>query len=758
MKNIFIIFVGILLSNMSLTFAQEFTIEDFRKSEIQKKYRFYEKMKESIHSGDLLDQDDYNSVYARLEIDITDISGRTITGKVAMTIESEVDNLTTLDYNFHSDMTVDSVMINGQDVQYDHQSHILSIILDRVYNSGELVTTTVYYHGRPPSTGFGSFTWRTHGSGEPIISTMSCPEGARDWWPCKDLPHDKLDSVDVIMTVRDDLIATSNGNMMSVVDNGDGTKTYTWHISYPITTYLVCMTISNYQVFTDWYVNPESDSLPIVNYVFPEHYDDAVEDLSIIPEAVGIFASIYGDYPFMNEKYGHSIFPFSGGMEHQTNCSYGAALIRGDHYYDDIAVHELAHQWFGDMITVYDWPEVWMSEGFATYSEALYTEQVFGLEEYLHYMTHSNRVRDPSGPIYDPNDLWSGNTVYNKGSWVLHMLRSVMGDDAFFDGLFSYANNPIYMYGSTTTRQFQAEMEGFYEADLDWFFDQWVWGRNRPHYTYSWMSEDIGNGQYEVFLHIDQTQVSPAPELFVMPIKISPFINDSDTLITVRNDSREDDWRFILNGYPDSILIDKDDWILKQVYTEDYGLNIVVTELLDGEPGEYYSEVIEARGGITPYYFEIVEGTLPEGLELNNNTGSLSGTPGIEGNFVFTLQCTDSSEPQLVDNQEYTLVIGDPTSVAEEEERIPDGFVLMNNYPNPFNNSTVIRVNINKSDNVRINVFNILGQQVALLHDGNLMRGEHSFTFRGNHLSSGLYIYKLKIGNAYIARKMSLIK
>ncbi|MCP4580963.1 MAG: M1 family metallopeptidase, partial [candidate division Zixibacteria bacterium] len=274
---------------------------------------------------------------------------------------------------------------------------MISITLDHEYDTGEEFTTVVYYNGHPPGSYFGSFTWETHGGGNPIISTLSEPEGAREWWPCKDQPRDKSDSSDVKITIPDDLVGTSNGLLTEVIDNGDGTLTYCWHNSYPITTYLISVSISNYEEFTDWYVNTDGDSMPIVNYVYPEHFDDAQEDLGITAEVMEIFAELFGEYPFMREKYGHSIFPWGGAMEHQCNKSYGDGLITGHHYYDYIVAHELAHMWFGDMISPDIWPEIWMNEGFASYSEALWTEAIQGYEAYRSYMNNANRVNDPSG-------------------------------------------------------------------------------------------------------------------------------------------------------------------------------------------------------------------------------------------------------------------------------------------------------------------------------------------------------------------------
>lgn len=399
-----------------------------------------------------------------------------------------------------------------------------------------------------------------------------------------------------------------------------------------------------------------------------------------------------------------------------------------------------------------------MNEGFASYCEALWAEDNWGFEGYRSYMTNSNYVTDPSGPIYDPDELFSGNTVYNKGSWVLHMLRGVMGDMAFFAGMHSYATDSRYQYGTITTREFQAVMEEFYGASLGWYFDEWLWGMNRPFYAYSWMDEDLGNGQYEVFLHIEQTQPNPAPEVFTMPIMVYPRIGGVDTVITVFNDSRVDDFRFIVNGNVSVLRFDINDWILKASYLANYGMNIVTTELPDGFKDLAYSETIEARGGVLPYTFTLADGTLPPGLELDSATGELFGIPTIEGQFAFTIRATDSSAQPKVDDQEYDILIERQIGIENGDGVIPSRFELIGNYPNPFNNSTVISFRLAQAAEVSLNVYDVLGRQIAELHSGYLASGFHSFNWTGDAVPSGVYFYKLTVGGNSEVGKMTLLK
>jgi len=636
--------------------AQEISRDDFREAEWKMKSLLYEKMLERQTGYIALNQADFDVIYWELDINVTDIGGQNVSGVVTMTSESVADGLSLAEYDLHSAMIADQVTMNGNPVSFSHVGDILQITLDRAYDIGERFTTVATYHGHPPGGGFGSFTWGTH-NGQPIISTLSEPEGAREWWPCKDMPHDKADSADVRITVPNNLVAASNGIMISNTDNGDGTRTFHWKISYPITTYLISLAISNYQSFTDWYTPAVGDPMPITNYVYPEHYAAAVEDLNITAQAIGIYAGLFGEYPFLREKYGHSIFPWGGAMEHQCNTSYGAVLIRGDHAYDWILVHELGHQWFGDMISCDIWPDIWMNEGFASYLEALYVENRQGFNAYRNYMLSMNAVSDPSGPIYDPSPLFDGNTVYNKGSWVLHMLRGVMGDQAFFDGMYGYANHPDHQYGTITTNGFRDIMAQYYGSGLAWFFDEWVWGMNRPVYQYSWLDEDIGGGQYELFLHIDQVQGSPAPEIFTMPIKLYPTVNGIETEMTVWNDSRDADYRMVVDGNVTQLQFDKYDWILKQANQVAYTMHIVTTELPDAYLDTQYEAQVEARGGQPPYQFEIIAGELPSGLVLDENTGFITGLPDAQGVSAFTIRCSDSSGPILSDSRDFSIAV-----------------------------------------------------------------------------------------------------
>ncbi len=521
------------------------------------KQRALERLQQALampHDAARASQDDYDALYYDIDIEI-DPSSETVDGVVTLRARSVVDGLTTVILDLYDNLTVSSVTRGATPLSYSHSNDRIAVTLDQSFHTGEIFEIAVTYGGDPVN---GALDFDTHGGSWPIVSSLSEPSGAREWWPCKDTPADKADSARIALTVPDNLVAASEGTLISVTDNGDGTKTYEWFERYPITTYLVSVAISNYSSWTDYY-DYGRGTMPITNYVYPEHLADAQEDLSITADAIGILAGFYGEYPFLEEKYGHAVFPWGGAMEHQTCTSYGAVLIRGDHYYDWILVHELAHQWWGDWVTCRTWDDIWLNEGFATYSEALWIEALGGFQDYKDYMEYMDYYDYFDGPIYDPWQTF-GRTVYKKGAWVLHMLRHVLGGrDELLQVLADYGQ--AHVYGTAITSEFQAAAEGVYGASLDWFFLPWVYGENRPVYEYGWIASDAGT-HWDILLHVDQVQADAG--LFTMPIDIVIETTAGDDTTTVWNNQWSQDFFLTASAAPTGILFDPDQWILRE--------------------------------------------------------------------------------------------------------------------------------------------------------------------------------------------------
>ncbi len=547
---------------MGIAFAQERlpTREELlkvRRSEIGTKRAALEHLRLMEPAKVSTAQENYDVSHYRIELAI-DTTEKQISGAVTMTAKARVDSFAVVELDLDSSMTVDSV--GGDASGYTRTGNLLRIDLTQPRQCDSSFTLQVAYHGQPAGGGFGAFGFNYHSDPPtPVIWSLSEPYFARNWWPCKDTPGDKADSVDMIVTVPQNLIVASNGVLRSDVNNGDTTRTFHWHESYPITTYLVSVAATNYEIYTDWFNYAPGDSMIVSLYTYPGALDAPWVQLDELLDMLTYFHDIFGPYPFLTEKYGIAQFPWGGGMEHQTITSQGSFLS------SILTVHELAHQWWGDKITNATWGDIWLNEGFASYAEALYFEHTSGpdyLKTYLEMMD-----RDYPYPIY-VDDTTSVSrifhiTVYDKGGWFLHMLRHIVGDSAFFDILLAYSDDPRFAYGNATTAGFQDVCETVSDMDLDWFFQPWIYKVGRPEYRVEWSAADSA-GAHTLNVLIEQIQY-PGGALFPMPIDITIEMATGDTVVTVFNDSASQVFRIPLAAAPTGIIVDQDGWILKRI-------------------------------------------------------------------------------------------------------------------------------------------------------------------------------------------------
>ena len=497
-------------------------------------------------------------------VDLTfDDAAESIGGTVTMTATSLVDGLTVVALDLLDNMTVSLATVNSVITTFIHQNDILSIDLPVPADEGESFVVAVTYAGSPAQSGFGTFGWNKYsGSGQgDMVWSLSEPTGARNWWPCNDRPDDKA-IVEEWWTVRHDWIATGNGVLQGVDTVPGNRKRYRWAATHPLTTYLVSIAASNYATFSHNYTPIAGGSMPIDYYVYPEHLADARVSFSETAAMVSFFAQKFGEYPFVEDKYGMTAFPFLGAMEHSTNTSYGYILINGGNNYDYINAHELAHQWWGDSVSPETWQDIWLNEGFASYSEALWFESLGGAPSYHAYMDGLAQASF-SGPVYDPISLF-GATVYRKGAWVLHMLRGVMGDADFVQGLRDwYANHKD---GVGNTAQFQANQEALYGAPLDWFFEEWVYGSNRPDYRYGFTTVDVGGGVYRNYVELSQTQVDAGT--FTMPVELTLVTAAGSEVRTVWNDTSPQTFVLDTDAPVTGLIVDAAGWILNGPTTQ----------------------------------------------------------------------------------------------------------------------------------------------------------------------------------------------
>jgi hypothetical protein len=491
----------------------------------------------------------YDARYYALDLSLNPTT-RILTGVVTMWLTVTGGPLTQVDLDLADNMVVSSLTSAGIPVTFTHTGGILRVNLDRTYANDENATLVIQYAGNPAGDAFG---WDTAES-QLMIWTLSEAFGARDWWPCKDYPDDKADSVDVRVTVPTGLITVSNGNLRQQSDNGTQAFSW-WHESHPITTYLVSLAIHTYHVYSDWYVPAFGDSMAITFYNYQSSIPGVEPVQAKVKNMMAIFAARFGEYPFLDEKYGHAEFPWGGGMEHQTVTSLG-------YFGEGVVAHELAHQWWGDMVTCANFHDVWLNEGLATYCEAIYREGLDGPDAYLDEMLAAQYLG--AGTIYVPdtndwNRIFDSNLSYNKASWVPHMLRGIMGDSTFFAAMGEFRNR--FAYRSATTGDFRATMEDISGRDLGAFFQQWIYGEYYPIYHYGWTAAPAGGG-WDVTLTVNQLQ---SWQLFTMPIQVVVTTATGERTFQVEDALASQVFTLHTDAQPTEVALDPSHWILRQV-------------------------------------------------------------------------------------------------------------------------------------------------------------------------------------------------
>lgn len=465
-------------------------------------------------------------------------------------------NLTEIDLNLYDNMTISSLTVDGKQAKYENEDTRLKIETSSL-TLPDTFDIEIKYEGKPERKGLGSFSFGKK-YGHWIVYNLSEPNFASTWFPCNDLPSDKA-LLDIYITNDTAYSSASNGILMDKSTDGSR-RTYHWKTLYPISTYLICLYSSVYSNFTDFYVSQDKqDTMPVEYYAFPEDLENAKIDFKGHPDMIDFFAKTFGEYPFLKEKYGVAEFLWQlGAMEHQTLTGVGSNFVSGRRFFTDVYVHELAHQWYGDAVGPATWKDIWLNEGFATYCEVLYTEHLSG-EKALRSSMMSKFDESFSGTLYNPgNDLFS-SLVYDKGAWVLNMLRWEIGDEAFFKTLRDYYQK--FKYKNASTDDFKEVCEETSGTNLDQFFNQWVYkGDNIPQIDYSWESESV-SGKYNVSLKLEQSEKGYND--YDLPIEFS-FKAESGETVTkkVRLSQISGKYSFLLDFAPIEVIPDPENHLL----------------------------------------------------------------------------------------------------------------------------------------------------------------------------------------------------
>jgi aminopeptidase N len=439
------------------------------------------------------------------DLDLTvDPADSTIAGLVEFDV-TMVHSTDHIAFDLDTLLTLGAIrVVNGDSVPVDVRrcGGRVHLTLPRTWAAGEPLAFTVAYHGRPRiarrAPWDGGFVWARTKAGEPWIATANQTEGPDVWWPVKDHVSDKPDSMAISVTVPEDLVAATNGRLVGVDTLKGGWHTWHWRVSTPISAYTVALNIAPYVSIDTVIASVAGDSIPVVFYVLP---DDLDRGRALFPEILAHlqwFERRFGPYPFRADKYGVAQTPHLG-MEHQSIIAYGAnfdnrAMTGGvDWGFDALHHHELSHEWFGNLMTNADWKDMWLHEGFGTYTQVLWLEDTQGVarsREYLRSFRPWIRGRNPvaTRESATSQEIGTSNDMYFKGAWALHTLRWLIGDDAFFTSLrrlvYPTPESERTSRGEavhfSSTAEYEALVEKLSGRDLSWFFDTYIYAVQLP--------------------------------------------------------------------------------------------------------------------------------------------------------------------------------------------------------------------------------------------------------------------------------------
>ncbi len=447
-------------------------------------------------------------------------------------------------------LQLDSVRDDDIPLRFRQDKRTVTVFLSEHLDSGDTASVRLWFAGTPGRNREleAGFYWDQCFMEHPVYMFYGMePASCRFMFPCRDVINDKA-TITTEITVNDTLTAVSPG-MLVQMETAGGRNTFTWSIMKEMPLYTWGLVIS------DFYVT-EDDEYSWIKYYGFEEYPELVDRIfGDVDLMMDCFREFYGPYPW----------------DHNLNFPFTAAGLFGEHNtmpyvcipLDTYVAHEISHMWWGNLVTESDWNEIWLAEGMATYSEALWKEWMYGEKFYHIQMGYSMESYLASGenlPMVPAEEyLWSSTTYY-KGASVVHMLRHVLGDDAFFEGLRTFLRDNAY--GSVNTDDLRCAFETVSGMDLDWFFQQWVYQRGYPDYRISWTSLQDGEA-WDIRLCIEQVQtVGP---VFRMPVDVLVHGEDEDSLFVHWNDEESDTVAIAVTFRPVSIHLDPDRWILRSI-------------------------------------------------------------------------------------------------------------------------------------------------------------------------------------------------
>jgi hypothetical protein len=518
--------------------------------------------------------------------------------------------------------------------------------------------------------------------------------------------------------------------------------------------------LSNYELLADVYDNGVDPEVTIAHWIFPEDRVAAETTFALVPEMIGRLETLYGPYPFRDERFGHAEVSGNGAMEHNTCVSFGASLIVGNRGSDGVVVHELGHQWWGDLVTCADWNDIWLNEGFATYTEALWAEHRAGPSALRTFMTRQEYHGEQSvyvAPVPDLDSLFTARyyrAIYDKGSWVLHMLRREVGDPTFFDILERHKTESLARGGIATTAEFQTTCESASGLDLDRFFRQWVYLSGSPELTVEPFVSASGDSLWLRIAQDPEQDTCFAAKIEVLVERAG----GADTMLVVPVASWVDTFTAVPGGAIEGVRCDEENWLLDRGFA---GPVDSVLSIVERDDLELLWEIEDSF--VTGVY-------LYSGPTADGPWTPVQQPPAVlppEGSFrrerptqttYFALRAVSDSLPGYLSTPSNVV----ESSMPSETETLTDSTAT-----NPYvlgGEPYGVRFNLARAGAVSIRVYDVTGRLVRTVFDDHLAAGfDHRKEWDGENeegrtVAPGVYLIRFETEGYGMTRKVVVLR
>jgi aminopeptidase N len=479
-----------------------------------------------------------------------------VEGETTVTLRFLKDGLTEFWLDLASEtngkgMTVSEVTSAGAAVPYIHQADRLTVALATPPKAGELRSYTVKYRGTPAN----GLKIVQNKFGERCFFSVNWPDMAHQWLPTIDHPSDKATS-EFLVTAPAKYQVVANGVLQETIDSGDGRRMTHWKQSVPIATWLNNIGVAQFAV----HHYGAGAGAPLETWLFHQDREPGMATFEEpTRQAMAFYSEAIGPYPY--EKLADvEAAGMNGGMEHASEIFFGQGSVNGRPNLNLVS-HEIAHQWFGDSVTERDWDDVWLSEGFATYFQQLTVEHYLGRDAFVAGLQQNRRnvfntEKRLPGIAVVQDKPWKGipnQIVYQKGAWVLHVLRGEIGTDKFWAGIREYYRR--YRDGNASTREFRQVMEETSARDLGWFFDQWLYRAGSPVLEGGWTFDPATK---KIELELTQTQPGDA---FRLPLEVA--VKDPQLrMAKIEMTGKQQKFEIAAGAEPASVDLDPNTWML----------------------------------------------------------------------------------------------------------------------------------------------------------------------------------------------------